>query len=283
MRQNIEWLKYIAEVTNVKLQVVKNKLKECLIISNIGKKICLNIEEKKNRIFTAVEFETTSVCNRKCTYCPNYTVERPYGYMEEGLFYKIIDELAEIKFSGRLSPHFYGEPLLDKRVVKFIYYIRNRLPNVFIKLFTNGDLLTYELFVKLLNAGVDVFRIAQHDEKPSNAILTILGKSDNKTQRKHLEYINFYDNDEFLMNRGGLITVRHDVKQVFCDYVSGITIDYEGNMLLCCQDYMSKHKFGNLKTEKIMDVWNKKQYKSIRDKVRCGIWPLDICRTCNGL
>jgi radical SAM protein with 4Fe4S-binding SPASM domain len=65
--------------------------------------------------------------------------------------------------------------------------------------------------------------------------------------------------------------------------VSGVSIDYDGNMLLCCQDFLSKYKFGNLKSEKIIDIWNKKKYKDIRDSIKSGIWPLEICSICNGL
>lgn len=262
---------------------IQRIIKETLLSTNIGRNICHTFQTLRNPLFKSVEIETVSICNRKCAYCPNYSIQRPAGYMEEDLFYKIIDELAGIKFSGRFSPHFYGEPLLDKRIVTFITYTRNKLPNAFIKLFTNGDFLTYELFLKLLNAGVDVFRIAQHDEQPSATMMNTLQKMDKRTMDKHVEYIKYFDNDTLLMNRGGLIEVKHDVKMKYCDYVSGITIDYEGNMLLCCQDYMSKYKFGNLKTERIMAVWNKDNYKSLRDKIKCGIWSLDICKTCNSL
>lgn len=262
---------------------IQSIIKETLLSTNIGRNICHNFQTLSNPLFKSVEIETVSICNRKCSYCPNYSIQRPAGYMREDLFYKIIDELAEINFKGRFSPHFYGEPLLDKRIVRFITYTRNTLPNACIKLFTNGDLLTYELFLKLLNAGVDVFRIAQHDEQPSITMTNIFQKIDKKTIDKHVEYIRYFDNDKLLMNRGGLIEVKHDAKMKCCDYVSGITIDYEGNMLLCCQDFMSKYKFGNLKTERIMAVWNKDNYKSLRNKIKCGIWPLDICKICNDL
>ncbi len=258
-------------------------IEENLLATEVGKRVYCNFQKLRNPLFESVEIETTSICNRKCTYCPNYSIQRPTGYMGEDLFYKIIDELAEINFSGRFSPHFYGEPLLDKRIVRFITYTRNKLPNAFIKLFTNGDLLTYELFLKLLNAGVDVFRIAQHDDQASTTMTNTFQKIDKETRDKHVEYIRYFDNDKLLMNRGGLTEVKHDVKMKCCNYVSGITIDYEGNMLLCCQDYMSKYKFGNLKTERIMAIWNKDNYKSLRNKIKCGIWPLDICKVCNGL
>lgn len=266
-----------------KIEAVKNIAKGIVLSVPAGQSLCQTAESKRNPLFKSVEIETTSICNRKCTYCPNYSNQRQAGYMEESLFYKVIDELAEINFSGRFSPHFYGEPLLDKRIVAFMSYARKKLPDAYMKFFTNGDFLTYDMFTGLLDAGVDNFRIAQHDDQPSKTINETLKKIDDKTFEERVEYEKYFNNDKFLMSRGGLIEVKHDLKMKFCDYVSGITIDYEGNMLLCCQDYTSRYIFGNLKNEKILDVWNKRQYKFLRDKIKCGIWPLDICRICNGM
>src|ERR1700730_14562092 len=59
-------------------------------------------------MFRAVELEVNSMCNRKCSYCPNVSDKRPLDYMEESLFEKVIQELAAIDFDGRISYHFYG-------------------------------------------------------------------------------------------------------------------------------------------------------------------------------
>lgn len=249
---------------------------------DFGKNLVYENKLKKNSLFESVEIETTTVCNRKCDYCPNSTIGRPAGNMDENLFYKIIDELSALQYSGRISPHFYGEPLMDKRIAGFIKYMRKKLPAAQIKLFTNGDLLTYHLFNELSDAGVDIFRIAQHSERPSKTITDTLNELDRVTIKNKIEYIKYYDNKDILMNRGGLIrTSKHRlVKRTRCIYASGITIDYLGNCVLCCNDYLSRHVFGNLKNESIIDIWNKKEYKTVRSKIECGIWPYEICRVC---
>lgn len=263
--------------------MIKYLLKSFLLSTSSGKNLYHKFISNKNTLFRSVELETTSICNRKCSYCPNYSQKRTQGYMKEELFYKIIDELVVLNFSGRFSPHFYGEPLLDKRIVRFITYTRKKLPKTFIKLFTNGDFLTYKCFVELMEAGVDVFRIALHDNGLSDTLKLTLSKVNDKDKKRRIELVKYFDNDDLLMNRGGLISVKHDLKMKYCGYVSGITIDYEGNMLLCCQDYFSKYKFGNLKSENIIDIWNKPGYKRTRDKISSGLWALKICKTCNGL
>lgn len=255
---------------------------KAILSFEFGKNIIYKNKLKKNNIFNSVEIETTTICNRKCDYCPNSNIGRPAGYMNEKLFCKIIDELSTLGYSGRISPHFYGEPLMDKRIVRFIRYMREKLPKAYIKLFTNGDLLTYDLFNELSDAGVNVFRIAQHSEKPSETLVDTLSKLDKDVKTKKIEYIIYYNNNSKLMNRGGLINIeKHNlIKKMYCELASGITIDYLGNCVLCCNDYHSRYAFGNLENESIIEVWNKNEYKIIRSKIECGIWPYEICRVC---
>ena len=88
-----------------------------------------------------VEIETYTACNRRCSYCPNATHERPDAFMSEALFASIIDQLSELQFGGRMSFHFYNEPLLDPRLTDFIRHSRQQLPSIRIVLYSNGDLL----------------------------------------------------------------------------------------------------------------------------------------------
>jgi MoaA/NifB/PqqE/SkfB family radical SAM enzyme len=73
-----------------------------------------------SELFSVVEIETRSVCNLRCNYCPNSISERGLlkncQQMPEALFFHIIDELSEIRFSGEVYPHFFNEPLLDERL-----------------------------------------------------------------------------------------------------------------------------------------------------------------------
>lgn len=97
--------------------------------------------------------------------------------MSEKLFKKIIDELASINFRGRVSPHFYGEPLLDKRLPDLVRYVREKLPFSSIVIFSNGDPLTINLFNKLIESGVNQFCITEH------------GKTMSKNMRQVMDYI----------------------------------------------------------------------------------------------
>ena len=110
--------------------ISKTAVKNWLYSTAAGKRAGVIFESLKHPLFKTVEIETISTCNRKCVYCPNHSYERPAGLMEEAVFYKLIDELADIGFSGTLSPHFYGEPMLDKRLEKFKNVKISKLKNL---------------------------------------------------------------------------------------------------------------------------------------------------------
>ncbi len=235
-------------------------------------------------MFRTAAIETTTICNRKCWYCPNSKYKRPQKIMPTELYKKVIDQLHEIRFKGIVAPHLYGEPLLDKRLLNLISYTRKRLPSCLIKLYSNGDLLTEELFHKLVNVGIDEFLITDHDDEVTEnnkaikreiPVKVFINKLDRKLQNK----ITMYKlGDKTLRSRGGLIEIKGK-KKTRCDLIL-LVVDYKGDVLLCCDDYFGKYSFGNVNDKHIMDIWNSKNFKSIRKKLRKGIFELDICKKC---
>lgn len=71
-------------------------------------------------------------------------------------------------------------------------------------------------------------------------------------------------------------------KQSSCVYVKQLTIDCEGNVVLCCNDYNSNVVFGNISTSEISSIWNDKYYKKVRESTSRGVWLFDMCRKCAG-
>ena len=80
-------------------------------------------------MFSSVQLETITTCNRKCWYCPNDKYGKPHDLMSIDIYKKIVDQLSNINYKALFSPHFYGEPLLDKRLPDLIEYARKKLPN----------------------------------------------------------------------------------------------------------------------------------------------------------
>src|SRR5438132_14121294 len=92
---------------------------------------------------SVVEIEIGVRCNRTCFYCPNSTIgsTSSSSFMGLDLFERIIIQLSDIAFSGRLSFHFYNEPLMRKDLEVLVAIARGALPVAHLVLYTNGDLL----------------------------------------------------------------------------------------------------------------------------------------------
>lgn len=239
-------------------------------------------------MFTQISIETITACNRRCSYCPNSIFDRSSvkykKLMDDKLFYKIIDELAELNFKGKLIPHGYGEPLMDHRLSQLIIYSKTKLPEIEIVLHSNGDFLNVDKYKELVQAGVNHFSITQHGPKRSYGLDEVIN------YRKH----NDFDNVGFslakfgkyttLLNRGGLVDRQPFFKRRICfDPTGGVTVNYLGNVILCCNDYLGTIVFGTLKSQRLIDIWESKTYSRIRKECRRGIFNYEICRKCSGI
>jgi radical SAM protein with 4Fe4S-binding SPASM domain len=243
------------------------------------------LKYKTTDLFIAVEIETNTSCNRRCSYCPNSIFDRSLiknaKYMKTKLYKKLINELSDMKFIGRISPHFFGEPLLDKRLPKLMEYTREKLPDANIVIFTNGDLLSIDTYKKLVKAGVDAFNITEHGLSMSPNMKNVFNYRKKIDQKYPL--INYIDlkKAKYLNNRGGLVIYESWMKKKACTSPSeNIIIDYAGNVILCFNDYLSSIKFGNINNEKLFDIWKKPEFKKIRRDLKKGIFKLPICIKC---
>lgn len=237
-----------------------------------------------------IQIETTSICNLNCEYCPNSTVGREQAFMEPEMYYRIIDSLHEYlpDYSGTLSPHFYGEPLIDKRLEQFIAYSRKKLPGSVIELYTNGELLTIDRYLALKYSGVDLFKISQHTELPSKVIENTLKYiQHNHPELLSIEY-NIFRDVKIKMNRGGLVKTEEMPIELMrrctgCGVAHRVmTFDHRGNAVLCCNDYLSKHTFGNILSKSIKDIWEGMGYQRTRNLLMFGYMPFDMCKICCG-
>ena len=106
-----------------------------------------------------LDIESTSICNLRCPFCAT-TFGRwgpeKCGFMDMGLFKKIIDEGAECGlYSIKLSLR--GEPLLHPRIVDMVEYAKDKgIIDIYFN--TNAVLLDTDMIGKLLDAGL--FRIS---------------------------------------------------------------------------------------------------------------------------
>lgn len=114
------------------------------------------------RFPTHIDIETTNKCNLRCVMCPHSfpteEFKKSLTSLDGNIVYKIIDEGAE-KGLNSIKMFFRGEPLVDKRIVDFIKYAKERgITEISIN--TNGQLLSEELSYRLIKSGLDMIVIA---------------------------------------------------------------------------------------------------------------------------
>lgn len=101
----------------------------------------------------AISFEPTTSCNLRCPECPSglRSFTRPTGMMEESLYRKTIDELADTLLY--LIFYFQGEPYLHPQFFELINYASKK--GIYTATSTNAHYLTDEKARKTVESGLD--------------------------------------------------------------------------------------------------------------------------------
>lgn len=268
-----------------KLRKKRNFLSYSRYVDDYAKKMG-HVEEQP--MFELVEIETINRCNNGCSFCPvnKNSDTREFHQMSEELFHRIIDQLAELNYSYRVGLYSNNEPFLDERIVDFAKYAREKLPNAYLEIFTNGTILTLEKFLAIM-PYLDSMKIDNYNQqlklhKASQEIYDYCMEHDVYKDKLHI-YLRKID--EVLSTRGGAspnATVSKSIDAKCILPFKQMVIRPDGKVSLCCADALGQMTLGDLNTEKMMDVWNGKAYQGIRrlltEKGREG---LRLCRGCD--
>ena len=246
---------------------------------------------KGGELFDHVEIETLNRCNGICSFCPvNHNVDkREFKKMDKHLFKKIIDELAEINYSGQIALFSNNEPFLDENIIEYHAYMKEKLPNAWRYLCTNGTLLTMDLFEQVIEY-LDELVIDNYNQELKlipNA-QKILEFCEAHPEYKKKVTIILRNPNEVLTNRGGDAPNRvgdlDDEKEGNTSCLlpfRQLIIRPDGKVSLCCNDALGNCTMGDVSKESILEVWNGKAFREIREKIRPGRKNLPKCRFCD--
>ncbi len=239
---------------------------------------------RQRYFFSTIEIETINYCTRRCPWCPMSQYEREKKHMDPSLYRKIIDELSAMRFRGWIDLFLYSEPLLDPNLSEWIRYAKQRCPHALVRIDTNGDPLTLEKLRELLTDGLDSCLINQYGAKVTPRVQQILDAL-NPSERSRV-HLKIRHDHELGNNRGGLLDHIEKVDTLSLPCVNPqvqFVIDVDGNAVLCCDDFLSQVVFGNVRNERILDIWNKPDYHCARQALARGNRNInDLCRKCNG-
>lgn len=250
------------------------------------------MNEEETPLFNNIEIEIINRCNGTCSFCPvNKNVDtRELKYMDEDLLKKIIDELSELNYEGTIAFHSNNEPLLDKRLVSFLEYAKEKLPNNLIYLFTNGTLLNLDKFKELVNS-LDLIIIDNYNDKKEMIppIKEVFKYCLENPELKEKVYIDMRLENQILTSRGGEANNRNEVNLLksscYLPYTK-IVVQPDGTVPLCCCDPFAKVILGNVTDEKISDIWYGEKYTELREKLHEKEYSrknLELCNECDVL
>ena len=244
-----------------------------------------------------VRIETINTCNSKCSFCPMSvnsveTKTRKVIKMGNNLFEKIIKELHDENFQGDLKFYTQNEPLLDRRITDFVREAKKALPLVKrIQIDTNGLLLTEELGVSLIEAGINHLHINDYSkdlsgnfnhkkEKIKSVAYKLIERFPNKKIVHRPRLI-----EEVLDSRGGHAP-NNKLKLVTAPRVSCVypffqfPITSNGNVGLCCVDMIFEQPLGNVNDHTIKSIWKNKSYTKFRHDLSLGKRNKKLCSQC---
>ncbi len=237
-----------------------------------------------------VNIETINRCNSTCAFCTAniHAEKRPLMEMTDELYTSIIDQLAEWNYRGHLTLYGNNEPLLDKKIIERHKYAREKLPESYIFMSTNGLILTLEKLI---------------DVKPYIDQLIINNYSMNMKLHKNIqriyEYVNMHPEEfedvdiliqmrylqEVLTNRAGSAPNKKATEKVVKESCllpfTDMWITPNGHMGLCCCDNFEVTNFADLNQVPLKDAWVSPELMEIRRKIAAGRQNYPFCKYCD--
>jgi MoaA/NifB/PqqE/SkfB family radical SAM enzyme len=132
--------------------------------------------------------ENTNCCNAECVMCPRETLTRKRGFMDFGLFEKIMKELSGVSRKPVVHLHGFGEPLLDPLLSERIKLAKAcGIKHTYIV--TNASLLFPETARKIIDAGLDTMKISFYGTDEASYRATMRGLDFNVALNNIREFV----------------------------------------------------------------------------------------------
>ncbi|MBK1721769.1 radical SAM/SPASM domain-containing protein [Thiocystis violacea] len=218
-------------------------------------------------VLDCVFIETTTACTRRCDFCTHAYIDIPPHFMHESLFLKIIADLGEMDFAGRLAFYLNGEPLLDTRLERWLRIAKTRCPKALHFINTNGDLLTPERAASLFAAGLDAMKVNSYTGKAVERLEHLKGQLPRDERHKilHSDATKITD----WSSRGGVVTTTPKRPRPYPDTLCPrpfrqLYITVTGRVALCCTDDQCSHPMGDLATQSVREIWAGPAFAAVR-------------------
>jgi len=249
----------------------------------------LRLEQQKGAIdllstLRLVEINPVDVCNRSCSFCPRsdptiYT-NRKWVIKEETTT-KLANDLKDIGFNNRIGFVGMGEPTLHKNLSKHLHIISSIVNPKWLEINTNGDFLTTEKIKEYADSGCTHICVSMYDCDISDRLFEMANNIDVEIIPRHC-YPDRFELD--IIDRANNITqqeIPNITNPCYMPFYQ-LYVDWDGNILVCQNDWGRKGIIGNIKQSTIKDIWLGKEFNKYRKELQQGKrYKLSPCNTCN--
>jgi radical SAM protein with 4Fe4S-binding SPASM domain len=236
------------------------------------------------------------------------------------LFDSLVDQILEneIFITGYISLGLFGDGLVDRRVIQRAARLHSAFPYASLHVNTNGAAYNHSRHAPL---GSLVDTLAIHIETLEEAkyarimeplklpnvlpkihqIITDMPEVATIASPVHRDNIHELPLiREYFANRGVRSTIftgmsnrcsRDEIFQELAvapssgscaaEIISDLIVDWDGLVLVCCNDFLRRQPIGNLKEETLLEILHCSKRRLAFDALRDGAWEdIDTCRTC---
>ena len=238
-----------------------------------------------------VNIETINRCNSTCAFCSAnvHAEKRPFMRIDEELYHSIIDQLSGWGYRGHLTLYGNNEPLLDTRIVELHRYAREKLPESFIFMSTNGLILTIDKIREvqpyidqlIINNYANEYRLHDNIQKVYDYVST------HEEEFRDIEIvIQMRYLQEVLTNRAGSAPNKQaKAEKVYTETCllpfTDLWITPNGKVGMCCCDNLEVTNYGDLNTETLRDIWSGPKLTALRRSLLKGRDQIPFCAHCD--
>ena len=265
----------------------------------------------------SLDIEITNRCNLKCPGCPRGEMGRSLGDMSLDLYKKIIEDSHPYVYFAWL--HLFGEPLLNSNVSEMIGYASKR--GISCGISTNGTVLNEKLAKNLCLSGLDTI-IISIDATTNRTYKKIRTGGNFKKLTENIEmFLNLPERQNInntILQMVKMDNNRHEIEEFIKKWKGSdrsvhikeedswaghfknkaqlyplerfpcrklwerLTIDWQGNVSICCKDFRIQVNLGNIKNKSLNKIWNGQKMISLRKSlVKNELDKIPLCKSCN--
>ena len=234
-------------------------------------------------LFGNLMLSTVNRCNGLCSFCAANAQrdDRTFHQMSDELLQNIFEQLAELKYHGRITLNGLNEPFMDCRMVDIIKNVAKAVPTARIHIITNGTLLNEDMLEQIIPYCTKIHVNCYGDGISIPSKIKSWGE---KYSSYGVLKIEPRYREDILSQFGNNDCGRMIVSGIDCACIlpfNTISITSDGKVNLCISDRKKEFVVGDINKQSLIEIWYGKELQSIRRAMNNGRNGCKLCKDCD--